>query len=116
PLADLAQSDDAALHAAAAAALGEIGKDSKQAVAVLVKYCLDQPEAVARAGKNAVPALSEALADKRYQTRAAAATVLGLLGPPAARAADTLATVAKKDPYPGVREAAKKALEKIKAK
>lgn len=116
PLAELARSSDADLHAAAATALGEIGRDSKQAAAALVKHCLDQPQAVARAGKSAVPALVEALGDTRYQTRAAAAAALGALGPDAAGAADALAAVAKKDFYPKVREAAKKALDKITSK
>jgi hypothetical protein len=111
----------------AAAGLGKMGPSAKDAVPALAAVLsLDRggrdygPRVEAMAALSsiggeasaAVPALVGALGDRDPTLRRDAARLLGRIGKPAALPAEAaLRKAAREDPHPGVREAARRALE-----
>jgi HEAT repeat protein len=99
--------------------LGELGAEAK--VTPLIFTALEDRDAgvrfaavkaLARGGKEIVPQLVPALKDKRAKVRAGVARALGLMGPRAAEARRALLEAAQ-DKDRSVKEAARKALQRI---
>jgi HEAT repeat protein len=123
PLIEVVKDKDATNRVAAAKVLGLFGGEAKAAVPALAEFLADEDEwpdargAVAftlgKVGPAAVSALTAGLKDKEADVRSGCAETLGQVGPEAKTAVPAL-TELLKDVYPAVREAAMKALEKIK--
>src|SRR6185436_16617563 len=120
PVSELLGGDDAALRLKAAGLLEEMGPGAKPALAALLTMLQgDSQEDSQAAGRvlaklaaDAVPPLIEALKSEKPAARAAAARVLGTIGPPA-RAAVSALTQLEKDPDASVQAAAAEALKTI---
>jgi HEAT repeat protein len=119
------QDRDIDVQKSAVTALGQIGPDARLAVpqligALKVKNLHDAAfEALVKLGKEAVPALVQALKadDLKHPQRLDALGVLKEIGPDARDAVKVLVGITKSfDELPSVRKAAKAALEKIEAK
>ncbi|MEW6357737.1 MAG: HEAT repeat domain-containing protein [Planctomycetota bacterium] len=109
----------------ALAVLGSVGAADAEARAALAAATTGHKEERIRwgaihalskcgpAAKDAVPALIKALEDAAPKVREIAASILGGLGGEAKEAVPALKNVSENDPRPGVRSAAKYALERI---
>lgn len=113
---------DPATRASAARILGELGPKAKEAVPALAEAMKDADPGVRRnaatslgqmgaAAVDAVPAIVPALGEASWETRKAAATALGAIGDPSA---EKPLKAARKDPNDKVREAAKRALRRLR--
>jgi HEAT repeat protein len=115
---------DAGVRGRAAAELGRIGPEARDAVPALIA-ALGEANADVRASaaealgeigpqeEEVVPALIAALDDPENFVRASAAWALGNIGPKAKQAAPKLKRLAEKDPDESVRHDAREAIEKI---
>jgi len=109
------------IRASAAGSLTLIGTAAKGAISGLILALRDKHplvrqnagSALVRVGAEAVPALVEALKDNDPVTRAAAAEILGQMGPPTASSAVPALTKAMGDENEHVRKAASQAYKKF---
>jgi HEAT repeat protein len=129
PLIKALTSSSTIVRRAAVNALVSMGADAKEAIPTLMAEIKGKkdpgiiPEFAAAVSQidpsktlATVPALIDALADKsNWLTRASAATVLGIYGPVAREAIPAL-NAALEDQHEAVRNAARKALEKVSPK
>jgi HEAT repeat protein len=115
------RSHDHGVREAAIRAMGLMGSDAKRAVPDLVNVLVVETydelrkaaaDALASIGGDAVPELIKCLKDQRPDSRLFACTILGRIGPDAARAVSALAS-ALSDKTPDVAVAAATALGRI---
>lgn len=104
----------------AALALGEIGDNARATVPTLIRWMEEEKfrdtaiTALVTMGKGAVPDLIETLnTSTKLQFRLDLIAVLAKMGQQAKSAVNDLNSIAAEDKFPGVRKAAKEAVEKI---
>ncbi|MGE3804019.1 MAG: HEAT repeat domain-containing protein [Gemmataceae bacterium] len=113
---------DEKLCAAAMKALAEMGPDAEPACPALILLMSEEKSheqaivTLVAIGKGAVKDLSHALRNRDPHVRVGAANALGRIGADARSTAIALSYLSRNDPYPGVRQAAQKALTLVQAK